>query len=286
MSAAPIADDTRIQVRRILIKPNEIYRSIFNDAAAENTNNITESGSPLDDTDYQALDDTDYQAFFALSIAKEAKALSASSGIPNYLTEQSKDLNLTLVEPFTMANMFGSNISSANRYKALSLNTFRHGKPQIPYIGSSIIVLQESLRAITKGAPLRRFLAEVPTTLFLYYRKPDGMIPIYSGHIFVQQTGPWLFFVSIYKSIFEPEKGLSNIILDDVTAYAKDHGFSRIYTLPLESMKSTLIKRGFVMDLESGLYMLQLDSKTAAGGAGVTQGGRKRKSRRKTRKRL
>ena len=245
-------DDTRIQVRRILIKPSEAYRSIFNDAASANTNIIMESDIPLDDADYQA--------FFVRAIAKEAKALSASSGV------------------------FESNISSSNRYKAFSLNTLRPGKPQIPYIDSSI---QESLRAITKGAPVEGYHEDKPTTLFLYYRKPDGIIPIYSGHIFVQPIGPWLFFVSIYKSMFEPEKGLSEMILDDVIAYAKAGGFIGIITSPLESMKSTLIKRGFVTDWGSGSYMLRLDRKNVAGGAGVTQGGgRKRKNRRKTRKRL
>lgn len=283
MSAAPLLrrqeeeesteeEDTHIYQRILPITPDAKYRLLFLETVAANANIGLTSDIPLSDEDYLQ--------FFIRSIAKEVKALSASSGIPNFLTGRATELKLA--KPNTLTSLLGVTPSAAPHYKNLSLNVRRPGKPQPPYIASALLVLEESVRALETGSPLAFGpLKDIPTTLFLYYRRPDGIIPTYSGHIFIQEAGPWLFFVSIYKSMFEEERGLSDRILDDVIAYAKAKGFVGVFTSPLESMKGTLVRRGVVPDEASGTYAMVFPTVAAAatGGAGTQGGGRRRLTR-------
>lgn len=277
MSAAPLLrrvepneyteeENTVIHMKMIPITPNVIYQSIFRESVAANANVGLETTIPLSEEEYLQ--------FFAQAIAKEIKAIGASSGVPAFLEGRAKELKQTT--PDTLETLFGKTPSASPHYKNLSLNARRPGKPQPPFIASALIVLEESIRSLVSGSPLTAGpLKDIPTTLFLYYRTPDGIIPVYSGHIFVQAIDSWLFFVSIYKSLFEDEKGLSDRILDDVIAYAKAKGFAGVFTSPLESMKSTLVRRGILPDATSKTYVMRFPeaARVATNGAGTTQGG-------------
>ena len=162
----PIVTDTSIYQRRIPIAPDATYQSLFRETVAANTNRGLNTEIPLSDEDYLQ--------FFVRALAKEVKALSASSGVPNFLTGRATELHQP--KPNTLTSLLGVTPSAAPSYKSLSLNVRRPGKPQPPYIASALLVLEESVRALETGSPLASGpLKDSPATLFLYYRMQTGL---------------------------------------------------------------------------------------------------------------
>lgn len=257
----------------------------------------------------------EYYRFFVCAIARELKYLVNSEMFPQYMNEEldsvlapsystrvmkahygvrQSEITRALTARLgrlrrELGGMLGALPSTANRYVGVLNSDFRKRRPwgaETPeeepryyesYLESSITVLQECIRVIKKGHPLRDMFMDVPTTLFLYCRRGAGGEPLYAGHIFAQiptgvppefveflgaspscpdpETLPYTFFVSIYKSLLDKGKALSARILADVEAYARENRCALMLTVPLPNMDRILVKyhfRKFEMPRERG----------------------------------
>jgi hypothetical protein len=180
-----------------------------------------------------------------------------------------------------LRRILGTLPSTAERYLDVLNSDFRKRKPwgadkpedepdyYMSYLKSSITVLQEFIRVIRDGHPLHNLFQRVPTTLFLYCRRERNGTLHYAGHIFTQivtgvppplfdflgagrscpdpdtNTLPYMFFVSIYKSLLDKEKALSARILADVEAAARENRCALMMTFPLPNMDQILVKHHF-----------------------------------------
>lgn len=245
MSAAVIAptEERTILQKIIRIVPNERYKRETQRLRKANTNAELETTIPLEDEDWLL--------FLVQAMAKEAKLLAVHyNGFKNS-------------ENFSHAEHY------AEKGKGTILNTTTGKKEQKESIISSMRIIQlETIKALQNGSPIPSFNRN-PTTVFIYYWWNSSGIPVYSGHIFVQDHKDTddieaLFFVSINKSLLEAEKSLSDRILDDVEEYARENGKKRIFTIPLDVMKSKLLdsRRGFsISEKDPEIYYKDLTSK-------------------------
>jgi hypothetical protein len=249
--------------------------------------------------------DEEYYRFFVCAIAKELKFIVNSDMFPYFMDDTldyglitsyntkvlkgdgvlRKELPKSLRDRLgklrrDLVGMLGALPSTADRYRRGGLNSiFRLRKPwgtnkpeeQLryydSYLESAVTVLQESVRVIKNGHPLRDLYTDVPTTLFLYCRRtPEGQ-PLYAGHIFTQvptgvppefveflgaeadcpdlATLPYTLFISIYKSLFDEGKALSTRIFADVEAYARERRCALMTTIPLPNMDEILERHHF-----------------------------------------
>lgn len=282
MSAAVIAPtEERTILRKIIrIVPNERYKRELLRLRKANTNAELETTIPLEDEDWLL--------FLVQAMAKEGKIMAAHyDGFKNS-------------EFFSHAEHYAEKGKGTILNATSNVDKVKTNEKKESIVTSIQVIQQETNRVLQYGSPIPTFNTN-PTTVFIYYWWNSSGIPVYSGHIFVQDHKDTddteaLFFVSINKSLLEKEKSLSDRILDDVEEYAKANGKKRILTIPLDVMKSKLLdsRRGFsISEKDPEVYYKDLTTKPNVkmngngmamkmGGGGGRRRGLKTHRRRKT----